>query len=394
VPISVFDGKTYQDGGIYMASPAPLAVEGDTEYQLLQTGVPQGTFDIGSAGNVDGYWYGYGVWKAIHEATPPKLAPSKVQPTIVADGDPNRPHFKKSDADNSNPSKSQKVPTSAPTSNDDPDKPTLKRRSGDNTDSPAPPTSDDASNSKSQSDDHDRPHLRKRKADPATAQDSVTAINSSDPDRPRLRRGTPEALMQADHLTGTPANLQQMVAVSDGTYREPHPYAFEWANPDDATKMQATLEQIARDALAPKTLVQQKTVPGHRPTTAAGRKQPANTGPPLIDQQFKAFSLDYAGGSTLVFSARTGDDGATIRYVTLIAQPDFYGAPKVIFKQVTDSNHLDITPRLRLIDAVDTDGDNRAELIFEQRSKSDRQFAIYSVRSNRAEQVFATGSIP
>ncbi len=40
---------------------------------------------------------------------------------------------------------------------------------------------------------------------------------------------------------------------------------------------------------------------------------------------------------------------------------------------------LDIVPWMRLVDAVDTDGDGRAELIFELRSKTGRQFGIYRV---------------
>ena len=82
------------------------------------------------------------------------------------------------------------------------------------------------------------------------------------------------------------------------------------------------------------------------------------------------------------------------KYVTVIAQPDFNGDPQLRFQSVTDQKHLDITPRMKLIDAVDTDGDNRAELIFELMRASDRQFAIYKIKGLQAEQAFATEPLP
>ena len=41
------------------------------------------------------------------------------------------------------------------------------------------------------------------------------------------------------------------------------------------------------------------------------------------------------------------------------------GTPQVIFQQLTSDKELDVTPRMQIVDAVDTDADNRAELIFE-----------------------------
>jgi hypothetical protein len=76
--------------------------------------------------------------------------------------------------------------------------------------------------------------------------------------------------------------------------------------------------------------------------------------------------------------------------VTIVAQPDFYGQPKVLLKQVTSDNALDIAPRYRLVDAVDTEGNGRADLIFELRGQTYRQFAIYRIAGGTATQVFET----
>jgi hypothetical protein len=113
----------------------------------------------------------------------------------------------------------------------------------------------------------------------------------------------------------------------------------------------------------------------------------------LEDEKFSAFELSYNGGATLVLTAKTGEPGMT-RYVTLIAQPDFYGTPQVIFKQITSDERLNIVPRMRLVDAVDTDADGRAELIFELRGKTGREFGIYRVVNRHVEQAFNTGPLP
>src|ERR1700735_5521850 len=96
IPISVFDGERYQPGGLYLAKPEPLALEPGTEYVLQDAGVARGLFDINTAQDVDGYWFGYGAWKPM--APPPRKAKPKQgknMPQVVTDaGNDGRPHFK------------------------------------------------------------------------------------------------------------------------------------------------------------------------------------------------------------------------------------------------------------------------------------------------------------
>ena len=82
------------------------------------------------------------------------------------------------------------------------------------------------------------------------------------------------------------------------------------------------------------------------------------------------------------------------RFVTLIAQPDLYGNPILLKRVVTDAAHLDETPRLRLIDAVDAMGDNRAELLFERIGDHQRSFALYSAIGGEIQRIFTTVSLP
>ncbi len=79
-----------------------------------------------------------------------------------------------------------------------------------------------------------------------------TPIGGADPDRPRIMHGqqTPTDDFQPAQLTGVPSGLQQMIAVSDASDREAHPFVYLWADPADATKMQEQMEIAAANAIA------------------------------------------------------------------------------------------------------------------------------------------------
>ncbi|HEY0796468.1 MAG TPA: hypothetical protein VGD64_11865 [Acidisarcina sp.] len=427
VPIAVWDGERYQDGGLYLAKPEPLAVEDGTEYELQHAGVPQGTFVIFRPGQVNRTWFGYGMWHPATAKKASKSKPSKTPPRVVTEVDPDRPSFSnksKSDRSSEKGDSAGTVPDSktAPASEakadtPDPDRPTLHKRGAGNSGNSDSASPDVASGSKGdgggnaaagEDPDPDRPTLHKRSG---TKTAVVTAGTSErDPDRPDLHRGRPEAgdaALFASKLIGMPADLQQMAAISDATGGDEHPFVYHWADPNDALKMKAALEDLALKAIASATNGSRSvtdpaiTVPrksggaktATSRTTSAKRAVPKPPSVVLTDEVFNAFELSYSGGSTLVLTARAGQ-GSAQKDVTIIAQPDFYGVPHVLLQSVADDAHLDVTPRMRLVDAADTDGDNRAELIFELRGETDRQFAIYKVASGRAEQVFATGPMP
>ena len=77
--------------------------------------------------------------------------------------------------------------------------------------------------------------------------------------------------------------------------------------------------------------------------------------------------------------------------MTLVAQPDLYGGVLVLFKSVTEAAHLDEKPQMRLVDAM---ADNRGEVLFELRGKTQRQFALFRVLRGSAEQMFAAVAMP
>ena len=447
VPLAVWDGSTYQPGGLYMAQPMPLAVESGTQYELEVSGVPKGLFDVKAAANTGGSWIAIGVYQSPAAVKASKLRASRTPPQVVHDAgyDEDKPHFAhrpepapaggsgsgsgNGSGNGSGSASSSKSDTPPPV---DPDRPTLHKR----TDSGSSSSGSDAggstgstsgssssgsntantssgSGSSGPAADPDRPVLHKHSAGNSNDNGApVSATMDVDPDRPRLRRGRPENLESLDvpsdveiaKLAGHPQDLKQMVAVSDAKTRETHNFVYSWTDPEDQKKAQAALEDMAKNLLAGKPMtppIGSTPAPAKKATATAtnktgapirrtAKKPAAPALPDLVDEQFKAFELTFGGGATLVFSAKSTMPDGKVKYVMMIAQPNFNGTPQVIFKQVTDEASLDVLPRMVVVDAMDTDADNRGELIFALEGKTERQYAIYRVVDRSVEMVFST----
>jgi hypothetical protein len=422
VPVAVLDqgrilADQLQDGGVYMARPEPLALAGEVEYELQQDGKPIGLFDIKNSGQEQGSWVGYGAWKPL-PVPKPKPSMDEVARNRVDEEDSDRPvlHRKHSSDGGTNGGDSG---SSAPAPAADPDRPTLhKKESGDSSSDssktstasapaavPDRPTlhkkdsSDNAgtgsASGSAQPGDPDRPVLKKNQKKPEDIGHVESLPDVTDPDRPRLKRGqsTGNGLDVLPTLMGMPAEMQQTVAVSDSKTRPEHPWTYSWANPDDEAILKSALEEMARNALGlnpPSPAPKRATV--QHSTHKAAKPLPPPEPPPLLDEHFRVFELAYGSGATLVLTAHTDGPLAQQKFVTLIVQPDLYGNILVLLKNVTDGAHLDETPRMRLVDAVDALADNRGELLFELRGATQRQFALYRVLRGQAERLFVTAA--
>jgi hypothetical protein len=431
IPIAVWDGERYQPGGLYLAQPVPLTVESGTQYVLQVAGTPKGLFDVKAASDVQGSWIAIGTYQKPAPPSYAKLKRSRTLPRVFVEDD--KPHFAHVPTGDTNPGSPSAKNTSQNSPPVDPDRPTLHRRADDGSTPATPSGTSDTSSTSAQTTDPDRPALHRQTNDSSsTTPSSGTSTASADPDRPtlhhhtdsndsgenetsttavdpnrpRLEYGRPKELESVDapstviaKLNSTPvADIEQIAAVSDAANHPTHSFVYSWSSPDDEKKAQAAMEGVAEQLLAKSppnvtnTVTTSQTVT-HKVTNTrvAHKKIPAPTLPALADEFFKAYELSYGGGATFVFSATTGE-GDAARYITLIAQPDFNGIPLVLFKQITSQRDLDVVPRMKLIDAVDTDADNRAELIFALENTTGRQYAIYRVANNAVEQVFTTGS--
>jgi hypothetical protein len=384
VPVTVWDGTEFQPGGLYLAAPAPLAVESGTLYELEQNGNPKGLIHLREAERIASGWIGLGAYEP---EPPPQLARLRpVKPIQIRDDDSDLPHFAyrpPSDSGGKASGGNQSKNGSAPV---DPDRPTLHRHTSD---SAAPAAS------AAPATDDDRPTLHRHLSN-AAPPDSA----GPDPDRPHLRRGRPAAqlaLDKMDALTGLPEDMDQMVAVSDASSATGHAYTWTWASPGEQTAARTAMEDLARKLLAPPSHPNpsppaKPAAPTGNQTTAHRRsaRKPVVTPASLTDEDFRAFELSWGSGAVYVLSARTALAAEQTEYVTLIAKPDLNGGLITLFQQVTPSTLLDYQPRMRLVDAVDPTGNHRADLLFELRTRNDRQFALYSVSASQAEPVFTT----
>lgn len=399
IPVAVWDGENYQPGGLYLAQPVPLTVESGTQYVLQEAGNPKGLFDVKAASDVEGSWIAIGSYQKPAPPNYAKLKRSRTLPRIVVEDD--KPHFAHVPSNDSNSGDTTNASqASAPPV--DPERPTLHKRSDSGNSSSSAGSTSAAPSARET--DPDRPRLHKPAESDNNNGAPVTATDAIDPNRPHLERGRPEEMESLDapskevaKLAGTHPDLEQMAAVSDEYSRPAHSYAYSWVSPDDEKKAQAELETAAQQLLekSVQNVTHSDTNTKHVTSTVThtriARRKVAAPSVALADEQFKAYELSYGGGATFVFSATTGQ-GDTARYITLVAQPDFNGTPLVLFKQITAENNLNVIPRMKLVDAVDTDDDNRAELIFALENETGRQYAIYRVANNTVEQVFVTGS--
>lgn len=352
--------------------------------------------------------------------------------------DPDRPrlHKKNDSGGGSGPSSTSSSGT-GPTSESgtgsgtDDDRPVLHKKSPDDSSNSSSGSGNTTSSgnssgsgSASSPSDPDRPVMKKPKKPQEDIGHVESLPNVSDPDRPRLVRGkdNSQSLKVLPSLLGMPPDMRQTVGVSDVRDKPDHPWSYAWAGPDDEAKMKAALEDQARIALgiAAPSAPAKTPAPARRGTgTRAGSTTSRRTTNPaplpapieLEDEQFRVFQLAYDSGATLVLSAQITVAPAqansapadsnqiyadkqtpqpSVKFVTLVAQPDLYGNLRILLKSVTDSAHLDETPRMLLVDAVDALADNRGELLFELRGASQRQFALYRVLRGEATQIFIT----
>jgi hypothetical protein len=391
VPITVYDGQALQDAGVYLARPQPLALTSQVEYELEKNGAPIGLYDVRTAGQEQGSWVGYGLWKPLPSS---KHAPPKPILDDGFDANDDKPVLHRKQQSKSGSSDSG---TAGPAP--DPDRPTLHKNSGSDDSSstastPSPAADPDRpalhKTSDPSSSNSDRPVLHKSIQASADTNDGERT-GSADPDRPHLMRGKPAGSGPdvLPTLMGIPEGMHQAVAVSDAKNRPEHRWNYTWANPDDEAKMQESMEDIARKALGLTPPPPPKTK--HVTAKAHAKSAPPPEPPPLHDEKFRVFELAYGSGATMVLSAHTDGPAKEQKFITLIAQPDLYGNALVLLKNITDGEHLDETPRMQLIDAVDALADNRGELLFELRGATQRQFALYRVLRGTAEKIFVTG---
>ncbi|MGB0049676.1 MAG: hypothetical protein WBP70_19665, partial [Terriglobales bacterium] len=234
----------------------------------------------------------------------------------------------------------------------------------------------------------------------------------ADPNRPRLRRGKPESTERRDVYTafdedvapaaGTATSgkdsataapkIITIPAISDAGGPDPRPYTFDM-KPEEEAGYRSKMLDLAAKQLVPQMSAATKEGTGRKSSASKSARKAAHKAPePAFDDvSLHIFDLSSSNEPVLVLSAKThpaaapADATAPVeepKEITLIARTNLEGELRKLFFSQTDSRHLDVTPRMELIDAVDADGDGRGELLFRRTFDGGSVYAIYRVTAD------------
>jgi hypothetical protein len=404
IPIAIMmDGKFY-DAGSYKAAPVPMALDFGIVYEGFRTGVSQGVFTITQPGQLNHVWIAEGTWTPAGERVPEKY--KKYSAPVIADEDNNGPPVlhRRSGSDSNSGSDSK---------DKDKDKDQQKPATP-----PAPPTAASPAGAPTPPDAKApaTPETAKTPAPPETPKAAPSASDEpiEDPNRPRLRRGKPdssthhEPFTTFDALTDTAsagtasgtAALPQIIfipAISDAGGPDPRPYSYDVKPAEEAIYRNKMLDLATTQLRAQASAATKEAAPTPKKASASKSSgKSAGKLPKLAfdDVSLRIFDLSSSNEPVLVLSAKTHPpSGATGSFeepkeITLIARANLEGELRKLFFSQTDSRHLDVFPRMELIDAVDADGDGRGELLFRRTFDSGSAYAIYRVTADRLWPLF------
>ena len=239
-----------------------------------------------------------------------------------------------------------------------------------------------------------------------------------------LRRGKPVAPLPEDEVPGyskpgayAPASpgkvsettacnapLQLVPAISDASGPEPRSFAFQWLKDEEGERRQQ-MTTLAKEQVRAYVAAQAKaritTMSKPAGPQSARRTPAAKTKDPILENvQMTAYDLWANNQPVLVLSAeahmpppppgvpQSAIDSELQYSILLVAYPDIYNNLHKVYAGVTDRYHLDITPRLELVDAVDADGDRRGELLFREISDGGSGWVIYRASQDRLWKLF------
>jgi hypothetical protein len=430
IPITILiDGK-YYDASAYKAAPVPMALWGDTVYEAIRTGVSQGLFTVtGAMQRRDtNEWMAEGTWQsasAIAAKVPKKSAAS--EPRGMND-DAGPPVLRHAGADKAKPPEAAAPAAGQSTQTASPSVPASSSPAA-NSSAGSTPTGPPSTFPSPTASSPTPSSQAASSSTPSPDQSAKTPEETSpdDKNRPVLKRGKPSTGSNEDHTnyaattksaqhapakpattalsnpatTASPssstANEMQLIpAISDSGGPEPRPYSYSMKSDEEIAFRKKMLAMAADEvrARAGQVAGDSTTVAPPRDKTKATKPTP----PDFEDVQLKVFDLASINEPELVLTAKArmphrsiakDDASPELQYmVTLVARVDVNGDFHKALANVTDTQHLDVLPRLDLIDAVDVDGDGRGELLFRQVSDAGTAFVVYRVIGDRLYPLF------
>jgi hypothetical protein len=398
IPVAIMVDGHFYDASAYKADPVPMALEPGTVYEAQRTGESLGLFTINQdlQQQKTNTWIAQGTYHANGEQVTSSGHKAESRPREDKDEGPpvlrrpgstaSKPASAPSESKPANPAPESK-PASAP-AEAKPTNPPLKTE----TTATAPPPQQE------EPEDPNRPKLRRGKPEKAT-----TAEKEPEPapapvkkSAPNANASSPMANAGKSATDSSVMDVQLIPAISDADGPEAHAYKYEMT-PAEEAGFRAKILALATDELRKQAKAFTTTAPASTGATAAARPRrlggKASSKPPqptFDDVQLRVFDVAASNEPVLVLTAtahppQTSKEEMRVAdyYVTLAARSDINGELRKLLSVVTDSEHLDVNPRLQLIDAVDADGDGRGELLFRQISDAGSAYAIYRVLPDR-----------
>jgi hypothetical protein len=418
VPIAIrLNGKFY-DAAAYKASPVPMALEPGTVYEGERTGTSIGLFTVNGAlhsqaQNAASPWIGTGMWlPAGTEAPNTPHKAEKVPLGIETIDEP--PRLSKGGSAPKNPPPPGPVPPAAPSQSSPAATPPAQ--------SPTASSTDKSTEGRDKDKDKDKEKQKDKDAKPGEQSSGSSPQGPADTSGPRLRRGKPTQPLPSEEdvpgyckpnsasvaksttatstpvaaTPGVPAGqgpIQFVPAISDAEGPDPRSYAFEW-NKGEEEERRKQMVDLAKEQLRAYLSNREKlTTRSAEPNATTARRKPAlQAAEPVFDRtEMRTFNLWGNNQPVMILSAQAhvppagatrgastpSTTEATEYTITLAARVDIYNNLHKLYFGVTDKYHLDVSPRLELIDAVDAEGDGRGELLFRETTDNGSGYVIY-----------------
>ena len=370
LPVTIMINGRFYDAGVYKADPVPMALQSETVYEGLKSGVSQGLFTVSSAIPSKTGWIGDGKWRSAADIEADK-AKAKAEAGKRAQAAP------PPEQEIGGPPRLKRAPESSTTNPPSQTQPSA----------PPPPPASSKPSSTSPGSTPSAP-----KSSPPEQHPGSSSGEIEDANRPVLRHQAPSETAHEQTKEGgdnepLKGPLNFISAISDADGPEPRPYAYQM-KPDEEQAFLKKMLAMAADEVRARAahLAQESTA---KPAIGTKKAKAASL-PEFHGTQLRVFDLSTSNEPVLVLTAEAKVSSAPDLdfIVALVTRQDIYGDLHKVFAQTTDDKHLDVLPRYDLIDAVDADGDGVGELLFRESWDAGTAFTVYRVIGDQLWPLF------